>query len=239
MPDDNSTGYLSSHLAATKQGLGYTRSSYAEKAWLTHGREFPAPRSAVICEIGPGECEFAEFLRDQQGYDGVRVVDMSPEVIEKARSIGLDAHLTDDVSAWLGKHHETFDVIVFFHVIEHIPKFATIAFLTAVRRALRPGGVAILETPNMGDPFNGLYFRYADFTHEVGFTEESLGFVFKQAGFHEVAFVDAYGATSRFARPLQRLGRHMLKALLFVLNLPNGRQMRRRLGPVLAMRAKP
>ena len=239
MSKDNSTGYLSSHLADTKKGLGYSRSSYAKKAWLTYGREFPVSRSAAICEIGPGECEFAEFLRDQQGYQAVRVVDMSPEVVDRATAIGLVADLTDDTSAWLGKHLATFDVIVLFHVIEHVPKFATIAFLAAVSRALRPGGVALLETPNMGDPLNGLYFRYDDFTHEVGFTEGSLRYVFKQAGFSEVAFLDAYGATSRFGRPLQKLGRHVLKALLFALNLPNGRQMRRRLGPVLAMRATP
>jgi SAM-dependent methyltransferase len=235
----DSTGYLSSHLALTKRGLGYTRSSYAKKAWLTYGRAFPADRRAVICEIGPGECEFAEFLRDQQGYQAIRVVDTSPEVVAKASTVGLAVELTGDTSGWLERHHAIFDAIVMFHVIEHIPKSSTIAFLAAVRRALKPGGVVLLETPNMGDPLNGLYYRYDDFTHEVGFTEESLRYVFKQAGFSECAFIDAYGATSSLGRPIQKFGRHLLKGLLFALNLPNGRQMRRRLGPVLAMRATP
>jgi SAM-dependent methyltransferase len=41
---------------------------------------------------------------------------------------------------------EPFDVVFCSHVIEHVPDVA--AFLAAMRRALVPGGIAILSTPN-------------------------------------------------------------------------------------------
>jgi hypothetical protein len=89
----------------------------------------------------------------------------------------------------------------------------------------------------MGDPFNGVYARYGDFTHEVGFTEESLRYVLLQAGFGEIEFLEPLGATGRAARFAQRTARTTLHGLLRLLTLPNGRQMRRRIDPVLAVRA--
>jgi len=73
-----------------------------------------------------------------------------------------------------------------FHVIEHVAKRQAVPFLNAVRKALAPGGVLLLETPNMANPFLGLTFRYADFTHEVGYTETSIHYVLQAAGFHDI-----------------------------------------------------
>jgi len=72
------------------------------------------------------------------------------------------------------------------HILEHIPKSEIIAFLTAVYQALTPDGYLVIEVPNMANPITGLNIRYADFTHEVGFTELSLGYVLKSVGFSVV-----------------------------------------------------
>ena len=125
--------------------------------------------------------------------------------------------------------------VVMLHVLEHVPKSETIRLLTAIRRSLAVGGRLLVEVPNMGDPLNGTYFRYGDFTHEVGFPEESLRYVLTQAGFREVEFLESIGATSPWGRRAAAgLARRVLQGGLFVVNLPNGRQMRRRIGPVLA-----
>ena len=88
----------------------------------------------------------------------------------------------------------------------------------------------------MGDPLNGLYFRYSDFTHEVGFTEESLNYVLRQAGFEEIRYLERSGKFGRYPlRFAQRAAQAVLHAMLLVVNLPNGRQMRRRIGPVLSV----
>jgi hypothetical protein len=119
--------------------------------------------------------------------------------------------------------------------LEHVPKSDTVELLAACRRALMPGGVLLLEVPNMGDPFNGVYSRYADFTHEVGFTEESLRYVLDLGGFGIIEFLDPIGATGRLTRPLQRAARATLHLGLRIVSLPNGRQMRRRIDPVLSV----
>ncbi len=233
-----SGGYLSAHLRSTRDGIGYTRQGYAEKSWQTFGTSFPGDRSALILDIGPGECELAEYLRDHHGYREVEVLDMSPEVIAVATELGFQASLTDDTVEYLSAREAAYDVISLFHVLEHVPKPVVIPLLTAVRGALRSGGRLLIEVPNMGDPLNGLYFRYADFTHEVGFTEESLVYVLRQAGFGDVIFLPQNGASGVVTRAVQQAAKTVLHGLLFALNLPNGRQMRRRIGPVLSVRAE-
>jgi 2-polyprenyl-3-methyl-5-hydroxy-6-metoxy-1,4-benzoquinol methylase len=233
----NSDDYLSDHLRATRDGLGYTRSRYALKAWQTFGGSVPADRSATILDIGPGECELVEYLRDELGYQDVRVMDMSSEVIDLAVSLGFDAELSDDTVSTLADRPGTYDAIFMLHVLEHVPKQTVIPLVTAAHAALRPGGALLIEVPNMGDPLNGLYYRYADFTHEVGFTAESLRYVLTKGGFTDVELLPQVGATSTPARLVQRLARGVLHALLFLVNLPNGRQMRRVIGPVLPVRA--
>ena len=229
--------YLSGHLRSLRTGLGYTRSSYAQKAWQTFGSAAPADLTSAVLEIGPGECEFAELLFSDVGFEDVAVVDMSPEVIDVAQALGLSATLVTDTRAHLHDRVGTYDVVIMLHVLEHVQKHDVIPLLEAIRHSLRDGGRLLLEVPNMGDPLNGLYFRYSDFTHEVGFTEESLTYVLIQAGFRHIEYLPQAGATGKVTRRLQLLGRKCLHGLLFVLNLPNGRQMRRQIGPVLSVRA--
>jgi 2-polyprenyl-3-methyl-5-hydroxy-6-metoxy-1,4-benzoquinol methylase len=231
------TGYLSSHLRSTRDGLGYDRHGYATKSWNTFGGSVPKRRAISILDIGPGECELAEMLTTTYGYEHVSVIDMSSEVIDVARDLGIPADLVDDTESYLSERNGTYDVIFMLHVLEHVKKDSTIPLLRAVHGALRPGGRLLLEVPNMGDPFNGLHARYADFTHEVGFTEESLNYVLTQAGFAQVTTLAQAGAPGRMTRPMQIVARKVLHGLLFVANLPNGRQMRRPIGPVLSVRA--
>ena len=68
-------------------------------------------------------------------------------------------------------------------ILEHVPKDGVLDFLQAIATAVRPGGVAIVDVPNMDWLFAG-HERYMDFTHEVGFTQELLqqtvGAVFRE-----------------------------------------------------------
>lgn len=227
-------GYLGSHLRAIKQHRSYSRGTYALKSWETYRAWLPTDRDARLLEIGPGDCEFAEHLHSVQGYEQVSAIDTSPEAVSTAHAVGIPADLVADTEGFLQQREDRYDVVILLHVLEHVEKASIIPLLTAVRRSLRVGGRLLVEVPNMGDPLNGLYYRYADFTHEVGFTEQSLRYVLHHAGFGQVRHLDKVGSLSRVGRPLQTLARRLLHCLLFVINLPYGRQMRRRTGPVLA-----
>jgi 2-polyprenyl-3-methyl-5-hydroxy-6-metoxy-1,4-benzoquinol methylase len=227
---------MSSHLRTIRSGLGYTRTKYGERSWLTLAQVMPSDRSARVLEIGPGDGELIERVRTE-GYEHVMAVDMSAEAVEAVRSLGIEAHDVEDTTEWLRQHPGAFDVVVMFHILEHVPKAAIIPLLVEVRSALSAGGVAIIEVPNMGDPFSGVYHRYSDFTHEVGFTDESLAYVLRQAGFSTIEPIESLGATSPLGRRAQRLARRLVHLALQIVSLPNGRQMRRRIGPAIAVRS--
>ena len=70
-----------------------------------------------------------------------------------------------------------------------MPKRRFVRLRPIFRKALKPGGRAIMATPNMA-LVSGLVQRYTDFTHEVGFTERSLEQVLRVAGF---SVIDIYG----------------------------------------------
>ena len=57
--------------------------------------------------------------------------------------------------------------------MEHIEKNRILEFLELVNNSLIEGGIALIEVPNM-DWIWASHERYMDFTHEVGFTKESL-----------------------------------------------------------------
>ena len=233
-PTENSD-YLSAHLRPTRERFQYTRASYAKKAWVTFGKLFPVDRSSSILEIGPGDCEFIEYLAQSKGYKNTQVLDTSSEVILVADELGIPATLTSDTAETLNSIGTAFDVVVLLHVLEHVPKYETIRFLESIHRTLRKDGRLLLEVPNMGDPLNGTYYRYADFTHEVGFTEESLTYVLRQAGFSSIHFQDSARANRAATRQLQRVAQTALRFLMIAINFPNGRQMQRRIGPVLSV----
>ena len=52
-------------------------------------------------------------------------------------------------------------------------KDRVLPLLEKISSSLKPDGMAIIDVPNM-DWILGQHERYMDFTHEVGFTRESL-----------------------------------------------------------------
>lgn len=64
---------------------------------------------------------------------------------ERSRS-SKDIHFVNLDGTKLPLEGDTFDVIVAFEVIEHIPAYES--FLAEVRRCLKPGGVFVCSTPN-------------------------------------------------------------------------------------------
>lgn len=188
-----SDNYLSNHLA---QLGGRNRSTHRGQALHANYVDWlPTRRDARILEIGPGLGEFLHMAIGSLGYTNVQAVDTSFEVVEHCQSIcPATAHVRDTVD-FLTAHPCTFESIVLLHVLEHIPKTETIAFLQAIRNALRPDtGIAIIEVPNMANPLTGTLYRYADFTHEVGFTSSSMAQVLRMAGFEAIE-------VHRFATP--------------------------------------
>ncbi|PKG31115.1 methyltransferase domain-containing protein, partial [Methanoregula sp.] len=72
--------------------------------------------------------------------------------------------------------------------LEHVPKNDIVSLLRTLGEGLAPGGVLAVNSPQAAG-FTSLYNRYIDFTHRMVFTELSLNYVLRAAGFSEVRFV--------------------------------------------------
>ncbi len=148
---------------------GYERSIGAQGRSLVG--LLPEDRSARILEIGCGNGAFLQAAA-RAGYGALKGIDASRQQVEYCTSRGLDAECVDGAE-FLRQSSEFFDAIVMSDVLEHMTKDYAMEVLRGCRSALRPGGRVITRVPNMSNPLN-LRTRYADMTHGIGFSVESL-----------------------------------------------------------------
>jgi 2-polyprenyl-3-methyl-5-hydroxy-6-metoxy-1,4-benzoquinol methylase len=176
--------YLSTHFA----GFGDTHrnADRLESIRANYAQLLPSDKSAAVLEIGPGMGELLHYLTAAAGLRNVEAIDLSAEVATYCSERYCPTTRVEDPVSFLTERVAHYDLIMLLHVLEHVEKPQTIPFLCAIRSALKPQGRLIIEVPNMGNPLVGLTCRYADFTHETGFTGSSLAQVLHLAGFEAV-----------------------------------------------------
>lgn len=149
-------------------------------------RHFPENLNAKIIDVGCGEGALLSFAKDQ-GYQDLTGYDMSEEQVLLAKKMGLhQVYLGEAIPALCELADHSIDVIVSFDVIEHMTKPEVIRFSREVHRVLKLGGKWIIHTLNAESPFFGR-IRYGDFTHENGFTKDSIKQLLRIADFHHVS----------------------------------------------------
>ena len=165
----------------TLEGLK-SRAPYLTKLIQTH---FPADRRSTILELGCGHGALIHFAR-REGYVNIRGVDRSPEQVGAARRLGIEGVEEGDLLTTLAvQADESLDVVVAFDVIEHFTRDELLGFVDQVHRVMRPGGCWIIHAPNGESPFGGR-IRYGDLTHELVFTQKSIGQLLLSSGFSRV-----------------------------------------------------
>lgn len=101
-----------------------------------------------ILELGCGEGRGAKILHDiSQHYTGV---DKITEVVQKLKVQFPDNSynfICDNIPPLTNFNSESFDTVVAFQVIEHIKDDEL--FLKEIARVLKPGGLALITTPNI------------------------------------------------------------------------------------------
>jgi SAM-dependent methyltransferase len=185
-PREPFADYLSRHYARLGDADRHRAGKQRQLA-LTYGSLLPADRAAPMLEIGPGFGQLLELLRRDLGYTAAVAVDVSEEVVAYCnhRMPGSTEHAAD-TAAFLARHPGRFQRVFALHVLEHLPPEAARTVARAVHGALAPGGRFVVEVPNQANAFTGGYLRYADPTHEHGYTEWSLHHLLETAGFTDV-----------------------------------------------------
>jgi len=160
------------------------RNQVVERRYEKIKSYFTGPLS--VLEIGSSDGAFLQFAREQN------------EALTLA-SLEVDAgtQAARDQSGWLRQYasfselheqHIRFDLVCFFHVLEHIADPA--AFLSSCANVLKPKGRVIIEVPSLDDPLRALYRieEYEDFyfqaQHPYVYSAKSLRRLLEQNGFH-------------------------------------------------------
>lgn len=146
-------------------------------------------KNKSIVDLGCGIGGVLNFLkiRNCQNFFGV---DSSAEQVEVCRRFVSDKVAKMDLFEFLLSNKQKYDIVIMLDLIEHISKNKIIELLHLVQNSLSPEGKVIIRTPNMGNIL-GLYGRYIDFTHETGFTTESLHQVLSEAEFVDINFFNS------------------------------------------------
>lgn len=140
-----------------------------------------AQGNALGLDLGCGRGEWLEIM----GLVGLeaRGVDLDEGMLDMARDKGLAVENLDALQALRSVPASTLAVVSAFHLIEHLAFDQVRELVTEARRALRPGGVMILETPNPENPVVGLINFHLDPTHIKPLPPLLTDFVAEHAGF--------------------------------------------------------
>ena len=141
-----------------------------------------------VLDLGCGRGEALALLRER----GVaaRGVDSSERMVALCRERGLDAAAGDLFEHLAGTEEGSLGAVVSFHVVEHLPPEALDRLVRLAWRALRPGGVLILETPNPLSLVVAARNFWLDPTHVRPVHPEALQLLLQQAGFAAVEHLE-------------------------------------------------
>jgi 2-polyprenyl-3-methyl-5-hydroxy-6-metoxy-1,4-benzoquinol methylase len=126
-----------------------------------------------ILEIGPGSGSFTQYLL-YKGYTNITVCEIANDNARALQSFFGDRVTVVNKDAIQYLETSSFDLICAAQFIEHLTYDDFIGFLERCYASLSNGGYVIFETINCANVTHGLYLRYCDYTHRMGFTPRSL-----------------------------------------------------------------
>jgi SAM-dependent methyltransferase len=138
-------------------------------------------KRAPILDIGCGRGEWLELLRENDLV--ASGVDMNRVMISRCKELGLEVAEADAIAHLGNLKADSLGAVTGIHIIEHIPFKRLVALFDEVLRVLKPGGVAIFETPNPENLSVGAFSFYYDPTHLNPLPPEPMRFVMEARGF--------------------------------------------------------
>lgn len=141
-----------------------------------------------VLDLGCGRGEALALLREH-GIPA-RGVDGNAEMVARCREKGLRAVQGDLFDVLAETPAGSLGGVISFHVIEHLPPPALDRLVRLVWRALLPGGVLVLETPNPLSLVAGARNFWLDPTHLRPVHPEALRLALQMAGFDPVDRID-------------------------------------------------
>jgi len=160
-----------------------------------------------ILDLGCGRGEWLELV-NENGLAG-EGVDSNAIMVSACQERGLRVTEGDALEYLRALPAESRGAITAFHLIEHLEFQVLVQLLRESFRVLRPGGLAIFETPNPDNVLVGSNGFYYDPTHLHPLPKEYSRFMLQSVGFSDVV-----------ARPLNPDNRGTGLSQLFQDSLP-------------------
>ncbi|MGA2529228.1 MAG: class I SAM-dependent methyltransferase [Acidimicrobiales bacterium] len=137
-----------------------------------------------VLDLGCGRGEWLEILRDA-GVDAYGV-DLSRDFVEHCQARGLKVSLSDACEHLKAVPERSLSAVTAFHFVEHLSIDGLLQMIDLAVRALEPGGVLILETPNPENLTVGASSFYLDPSHVRPVPPDLLVFLVEARGLAEV-----------------------------------------------------
>lgn len=153
---------------------------------------------AKALDLGCGRGEWLQICQTA-GFD-VHGVDLDAGMLQACRELGLPVTLGDAITYLQSQADESLSVVSGFHVAEHIPFEQLDLLVREALRALQPGGLLILETPNPENLVVGTVSFYLDPTHQRPIPPQLLEFLPAHHGYERTSTLrlqEAQGMSTR------------------------------------------
>ncbi|HEV7843131.1 MAG TPA: methyltransferase domain-containing protein, partial [Pyrinomonadaceae bacterium] len=145
-----------------------------------------------ILDIGCGRGEWLEVLKEE-GLEA-RGVEQNRAMVEQCRERGLDVAPGEAIAYLQGVADDSLRAVTGFHFIEHMPFETLVKLLDEIVRVLKPGGLAIFETPNAENVLVGSHYFYFDPTHRNPLPADMVQFLLESRGLSRVEVIRLHPA---------------------------------------------
>lgn len=127
---------------------------------------FRNPETTIV-DVGCGDGQFFEFLK-RSGYHNAIGIEPEADRRAHAKARGLEVYASWNDADSARKRPVRADILIVWHVLEHIPQPA--GFLQELAERVTPGGVVLVSVPNqrgMQTRLFGYYSSYPDYGRHI------------------------------------------------------------------------
>ncbi len=170
-----------------------------------------------VLDIGCGRGEWLELLKENRFvYLGI---DVNQTMINVCKEKNLNVQCTDALSYLKVQKGESYYAITGFQIAEHLKPEELTEMVQEAYRILKPGGVAIFETPNPENLIVGACNFYYDSTHNRPIPPERLRFLAEYVGFAKVELLRSNPYNAIDEQKLDNANEEMMKIVQFFNNM--------------------
>jgi len=155
------------------------------RAYLDTIREAQAGTEASpVVDVGCGRGEWLELLAEHGLC--ARGADLNDVMVNACRARGLEVMEADVLTYLRELPDSSVGAVTAFHILEHLPFRTVVSVIEESVRVLKPGGVAIFETPNPENLLVGACRFYVDPTHRNPLHPDTMAFIAHARGLSRV-----------------------------------------------------